>query len=65
MDKPINIRLSQEMVDTLDSLSERLQSHPDLALRGTVNRSRLIRECLLRCIPELERMAKEYRNHGA
>jgi predicted transcriptional regulator len=55
----INIRLSPALLEQLDHLAEALQADPELSARGKVTRTGLIRECIVRCLPALEKKAKE------
>ena len=59
--KPVTVRLSDPLIERLDSLAEALNADPDMALSGPWTRSTTLREAVIRGIGVLE---KELRKPG-
>lgn len=62
-DVMISVRLNSNLVKRLDVLAEELKDDPEFAFRARPTRTGLIRECLVRCLPELEQRTRTGR-HG-
>lgn len=50
----VSLRISQSLLDRVEALQQKMEQHPEYGLSGTVSRSDVLRQAILRGVRELE-----------